>query len=166
MSTKTNNKQKKKKKLNRQLKKIKERSKPGQTKLLKKFEGSGKMKFIDPPDGIKMSAVILKLADPLLKKYGDNDNRIETIISLTVIEWNKLILPEDEQKKIHNITIDHLVPTGADAEDFGSLLYISELIAERKKKYFPHLKKIILNYDLSVSNGNITLNVSSVPIEK
>jgi hypothetical protein len=113
-----------------------------------------------------MSAVILKLADPLLKKYGDNDNHIETIISLTIIEWNKLMLQEDEQKKLQDITIDHLVPIDGDAENVGSLLYISELIAERKKKYFPDLKKIILNYDLSVSIGNITLNVSSVPIEK
>lgn len=124
----------------------------------------GKMKIIDPPDGIKMSAVILKLADPLLKKYGDNDNRIKTIISLTVIEWNTLMLPEDKQKKIQNTTIDHLVPIDGDAEDVVSLLYISELIAERKKKYFPDLKKAILSYDISVSNGNITLNVSSVPM--
>jgi hypothetical protein len=49
----------KKKKTDKQ-KKIKERSKTGQAKLLKKIEGSGKMKFIDPPDGIKMSAVRVK----------------------------------------------------------------------------------------------------------
>ena len=123
------------------------------------------MKFIDPPDGVKMSAVILKLADPLLKKYGGNDKQIESIISLTVIEWNKSMFPEDEQEKLQDITIDRLVPKGGNAEDVGSLLYISDLIVERKKKYFPDLRKVILGYDLSVANGNITLNVSSVPIE-
>ena len=42
------------------------------------------MKFIEPPDGVKMSEVILKLADPLLKEYGDDEKLVETIVSLTI----------------------------------------------------------------------------------
>jgi len=52
------------------------------------------IKFRESPDGVKMSEVILKLVDPLLKKYGDDDKRIKTIISLTIFEWNRLMLPE------------------------------------------------------------------------
>ena len=55
------------------------------------------IKFVESPDGVKMSAVILKLADPLLKQYGDNDNRTKAIISLTILKWNRLMLPEDER---------------------------------------------------------------------
>ena len=83
---------------------------------------------------MKMSAVILKLAEPLLKKYGDDDKRIETIVSLTIIEWNRLMLSEDEKEILQDIMIDTLSPPGDDAETVGSLLYISDLIAERKKK--------------------------------
>ena len=119
----------------------------------------------DSPDGLKMSAVILKLAEPLLKKYGDDDKRIETIVSLTIIEWNRLMLSEDEKEILQDIMIDTLSPPGDDAETVGSLLYISDLIAERKKKYFPNLKKVIVNQELIVSNGNITLNIASAPIE-
>ena len=43
------------------------------------------IEFRESPDGVKMSEVILKLADPMLKQYGDNDKRIKTIISLTII---------------------------------------------------------------------------------
>ncbi len=157
-------------KIARKKKKVKQAAKypklESKVKDMFKQQGlSGNPKFIDDPDGVKMSAVVLKLADPLLKKYGINDRRIETIIALTVIEWNKLMYPKSEHEKLHDMTIDRLVPEGGDAEDIGSLLYVSELIAERKKKYFPNLKTIIINYDLSVSNGNITLNVSSAPIE-
>jgi hypothetical protein len=120
--------------------------------------------YRESPDGVKMSAVILKLAEPLLKKYGDDDKRIETIISLTIAEWNRLLLPEDLQENFQDAMIDKLSPPDDEAATVGSLLYISELIAERKKKYFPHLKKVIVNQELIVSNGNITLNIASAPI--
>jgi hypothetical protein len=138
-------------------------------KVEKVFKETGlypkKMDFTEPPDGVKMSAVILKLAEPLLKKYGDDDKRIETIVSLTIAEWNRLLLPEDEREKFKDVMIDTLAPPDDEAAMVGSLLYISDLIAERKKKYFPNLKKVILNQELIVSDGNITLNIASAPIE-
>ena len=151
----------KKKKINTKFKKLGE-------KVEKEFKETGlypkKMEFTEPADGVKMSAVILKLAEPLLKEYGDDNKRIETIVSLTIAEWNRLMLPEDEQENLQDVMIDTLSPPGDDAETVGSLLYISDLIAERKKKYFPNLKKVIVNQELIVSNGNITLNVASAPI--
>lgn len=125
---------------------------------------TGGMEFIEPLDGVKMSEVILKLAGPLLKKYGHDDKKVETIISITITVWNKLMFPESEQEKLLNEIIDCMVPTNGDAEDIGSIVYLTDLITERKKKYFPDLKKIIVNYDLSLSRGNITLNISSAPV--
>ena len=81
-----------------------------------------------------------------------------------MIEWNKLLLPKEEQDNLEASIINSLVPFDGDAEDIGSLLYIKDLIAERKNKYFPDLKKIIVGYDLNVAEGNITLNISSMPI--
>ena len=138
-------------------------------KVEKEFRETGlypkKMEFTEPADGVKMSAVILKLAEPLLKKYGDDDKRIETIVSLTIIEWNRLMFPEDQREKIQDEMIDTLSPPDSEAETVGSLLYISDLIAERQKKYFPDLKRLIVEYELIVSDGDITLNISSAPIE-
>jgi hypothetical protein len=108
--------------------------------------------YRESSDGVKMSAVILKLAKSLLKKYGDDDKRIETIISLTIAEWNRLMLPEGEREKYQDEMIDKLSPPDDGAATVGSLLYISDLIAERKKKYFPNLKKVIVNQELIVSN--------------
>ena len=122
--------------------------------------------FAAPSDGVKMSEVILKLAEPLLKKYGDNDKHIESIISLSIIVWNKLILPEGEQEELQDEMIERLVPTSGKAEDIGVITYIHDLIAKRKSRYFPNLKKAIISYDLTVSGGNIALNVSSMPVEE
>ena len=123
------------------------------------------IEFRDSPDGVKMSEVILNLADPLLKQFGDNDKRIKTIISLTIFEWNRLMLPEDEREKFQNEMFDKLLPPGDDADMIGSILNINQLIAERQKKYFLDIKKIIFVYELIVADGNITLNISSAPAE-
>ena len=61
--------------------------------------------------------------------------------------------------------LDTLLPSGDDVDMVGSLLYISDVIAERQKKYFPDIKKVIVDYELIVSDGDITLNISSAPIE-
>ncbi len=37
------------------------------------------IEFIEALDGVKMSAVILKLAEPLLKKYGDDENELRQL---------------------------------------------------------------------------------------
>jgi hypothetical protein len=121
--------------------------------------------FVEAPDGVKMSEVILKLADPLIKKFGDDENRTKSIISLTILEWNRLMLPEAEREKFQNEMFDTLLPPGDDAEMVGSILYINELIAKRRKKYFPDLNKFIVDYELIISGGDITLNVSSAPVK-
>ena len=173
-------KQKKKARItNRQAKirqKKKKPSKPFNAKfrrLQQKVENGFKQKgistegieFRDSPDGVKMSEVILKLAKPLLKKFGDDDKRTKSIISLTILEWNRLMLPEDERKKFQNEMFDILLPPGDDPDMIGSILNINQLIAERQKKHFPDIKKIIFDYELIVADGNITLNISSAPAE-
>jgi hypothetical protein len=121
--------------------------------------------FVESQDGVKMSEVILKLANPLLKEFDDNDKQIKTIISITIFEWNRLMLPEDEREKIQDEMLDTLLPSGDDVDMVGSLLYISDLIAERQKKYFPDLKRFIVDYELIITDGDIALNVSSAPVE-
>jgi hypothetical protein len=121
--------------------------------------------FIEPPDEAKMSEVIFKLADPLLKTCGDDDKLIKTIIALTIGVWNKLMFPDDEQGKIEDEMIDYIVPKSGDAEDVGVLVYINDLITERKNRYFPNLRRAIFSYDLTVSRGNVALNITSAPIK-
>lgn len=164
---------------NRQAKLKQKRKKPSkqtntkykrlQQKVKKGFKQQGipteGIEFQESPDGVKMSAVILKLAEPLLEQFGDDDNRTRAIISLTIFEWNRLMLPEGEGEKFQDEMLDTLLPPGEEADMVGSLLHISDLIAERQGIYFPDLRKWIVDYELIISDGDITLNISSASME-
>jgi hypothetical protein len=39
-----------------------------------------------------------------------------------------------------------------------------DLVAERREKLFPHLRKIVVDYELAISGGRLTLNVTSAPL--
>ena len=106
---------------------------------------------------------MLSRLSALVGPYRD-DKLIKMVISLTIIIWNKLMFPSDMQENIDDEMIDHLVPMDGDAENIGSIVYLTDLITKRKDEYFPDLKKVIIGYDLSVSNGDITLNISSTQI--
>lgn len=75
------------------------------------------------------------------------------------------MFPDNEQEDFQDMMFDHLVAAGGEAEQIGALVYISELIKERKQKYYPNLIRVITNYDLKVSGGDITLNVSFATID-
>ena len=111
-----------------------------------------------------MSAVILQLAEPLLKQHGKTAKRVEGIILLTIAAWNKSMFPPDKQPSIETELIDYFVPKDGSAETVGVAVHIMDLVADRREKLFPDLRKIIVDYELDISGGRLTLNISSAPI--
>ena len=111
-----------------------------------------------------MSAVILTLAEPLLKKYGTNTKRAESIIALAIAAWNKAMFPAEAQDDFEKAIIDIAVPPDGDAELVGVAIEIMEMIEDRRKKLFPNLRVVIAKYDLQVADGRLSLNVGSAPI--
>ncbi len=125
----------------------------------------GAKSVIPTPDAeVKMSAVILQVAEPLLKRHGKTRERTETIISLTVAGWNKSLVPPEKQPSFEKELIDCFVPKDGSAEDVGVATLIMDIAAERREKLFPNLRKIVVDYDLDISRGQLTLNVTSAPI--
>ena len=106
---------------------------------------------IPTPEGeAKMSAVILQLADSLIKQHGKTAERAEAIIMLTIAGWNKSMFPAEKQPIIEKDLIDCFVPKD------GS--------AEQREKLFPDLRKIILDYEAEIGDGRLKLDVTSAPI--
>lgn len=122
-------------------------------------------KAFELPGEIKMSSVILKLADPLLKKFWGNENQVRLIISMTVTLWNLSMMPEDRQEDLRNEMIEGLVPKGSDAEDVASIVHVIDLILERKRKFFPDIHKVIIKHKLTIDGDNINLDVMSAPVK-
>jgi hypothetical protein len=124
------------------------------------------LNFIENPDEIKMSAVILKLADPYLKMYWGNEIRVRQIISLAITIWNMSFLPQEQQIKIQEQWIDEALPQEGEAKEASTIIQIFETFQERRRKFFPNIRKYIIGYDLNLYNQNIQLNVSSKPLIK
>jgi hypothetical protein len=125
----------------------------------------GAKRDIPTPEGeARMSAVILQLAEPLLRQHGKTPERAKTIIMLAIAGWNKSMFPPDQQPTIEMDLIDCFVPKDGSAEAIGTTIAIMDTVADRRAKLFPHLRKIIVDYELEVAGGRLTLNVTSAPI--
>ncbi len=131
----------------------------------KRLAALGAKREIPTPEGAaKMSAVILQLAEPLIKQHGKTAERAEAIIMLTIAGWNKSMFPTDKQSIIEKDLIDCFVPKDGSAEAVGVAIEVMDLIAEQREKLFPDLRKIILDYEAEIGGGRLTLNVTSAPI--
>ena len=131
----------------------------------KRLAGLGaKREIPTPEDEAKMSAVILQLAEPLMKQHGKNAERAQAIIMLTIAGWNKSMFPPDKQPLIEKDLIDAFVPKDGSAEAVGVAVEVMDIIAERRQKLFPDLRKIIVDHEVEISGGRLTLNVTSAPI--
>lgn len=117
------------------------------------------------PEGeAKMSAVILQLAEPLMTLHGKTAERAEAILMLTIAGWNKSMFPPDKQPLIEKELIDAFVPRDGSAEAVGVAVEVMDIIAERRQKLFPDLRKIIVDYEVTIGGGRLTLAISSAPI--
>ncbi|MGO9608469.1 MAG: hypothetical protein ACLPT4_02405 [Verrucomicrobiia bacterium] len=60
--------------------------------------------------------------------------------------------------------IDIFVPKDGSAEAVGVAVEVMDIIAERRQRLFPDLHKIIVDYEVEIGGGQLTLNVTSAPI--
>ena len=131
----------------------------------KRLAALGAKRDIPTPEGeARMSAVILEVAEPLLKEHGKTPERAKAVLMLVVAGWNKALLPPDKQPALEKEIIDHLVPEDGSAEAIGVAVHIMDAAADRREKLFPDLRKIIVDHEVEISGGRLTLKVTSAPI--
>jgi len=131
----------------------------------KRLAALGVKREIPTPEGeAKMSAVILQIAEPLMKQHGKTAERAQAILMLTIAGWNKSMFPPDMQPLIEKDLIDAFVPKDGSAEAVGVVVEVMDIISERRQKLFPDLRKIIVDYEAQIGGGRLTLAVSSAPI--
>jgi hypothetical protein len=115
-------------------------------------------------DDLKASAVILTLAEPLLKKHGKYSKRLEGIIVLTVATWNIAMLPEEKQAPAAKEMINKIVPSDGSAEDVAAIIELMDIVEERRKALFPNLRMFVADYSFRASESGMTLNVGAAAI--
>ena len=120
---------------------------------------------IPTPEGeARMSAVILEVAEPLLKKYAETQEQLTTVIAFVIAGWNKSLFPLDKQPIVEKEIIDRFVPEDGRGESIGVAVDIMDTAAERREKLFPGVRKIIVDYEIEISGDQFNLNVSSAPV--
>lgn len=125
----------------------------------------GAKREIPTPEGeARMSAVIMELAGPLIKQHGNTAQRAESIIMLTIAGWNKSMFPPEKQPMIEKDLINAFVPKDGSAEAVAVAMEIMDMMAERREKLYPDIRKIIVDYEVEIGGGRLTLNVTSAPI--
>jgi hypothetical protein len=118
---------------------------------------------LESTDDIKMSKVILKLAEPLLQKYGAKMERVHSILTLAVTAWNMGMLPETSEEQVAE-NIASSLPKEFLAEDLSGVLKVIYMLMERKREHFQNIQRIIINHEVVETDKGWDLNVSSVTV--
>ncbi|MCY2994360.1 MAG: hypothetical protein NTY19_41785 [Planctomycetota bacterium] len=71
-----------------------------------------------------------------------------------------------KQPLIEKDLINSFAPKDGNAEDVGVAVQIMDTMVERRERLFRDLRKIIVDYECSISGGRLTLEVRSAPIPK
>ena len=74
------------------------------------------------------------------------------------------MFPEDKQSAIEKDLIGCFVPKDSSAVAVAVVAEIMDLVVERRKKLFPDLRKVIVDFETTVVSDGIKLNVTSAPI--
>ena len=131
----------------------------------KRLAALGAKREIPTPEGeARMSAVLLEVAEPMLKQHGKTPERAKAVIMLVIAGWNKALFPPDKQPVVEKEIIGLLVPEDGSAEAVGVAVDIMDTAADRREKLFPDLRKIIVDHEVNISGGRLTLNVTSAPV--
>ena len=96
-----------------------------------------------PAGPLKMSAVISHLAEPLCDEYADSPADLRWIIILTTAAWNMTLLSADRrEEKMESLRHEFFQ---GEPEGMNFIRWACDLIAERKRQFYPHLNRIILD---------------------
>ena len=121
------------------------------------------LKIIEPINEEKLSLAIFQLVEPY-KSEADNIQAFTGLITLAVMVWNVSILKGDEQKKMMK-KIKAMLLDDSSQEWEQPLEQIVTQLIRRKKRYFAHDKRFIIDYEITESRDEFNLAVVSTFLE-
>jgi len=108
----------------------------------------------------KLSAVILEFARPLTDLVDDRD--FEGAICLAVFCWNVALFPEDEQERERRYIVKEMTKNAPDLAD--EIETWSKMLLERKKAFFAHDRRMVVEHTVSSDGDAHHLFVASTPV--
>ena len=144
------------------------RKKKGVSPILKdladKVTADGKIeKFLFNPKGeISMSDAISQLIEPY-KDDAPDYNSFNNLVTFACIAWNTSVLPENQRNEALGKMVD-VIP-GRVEDRLDTLALLTELM-ERKRKLFPNVTRMIMEYKVTDQGNNFHIAVASTMDKK
>lgn len=95
------------------------------------------------PGRLKMSEVIEHLAEPLIDDMVTTPEDIERVIMMTILAWNLTLFPPEQRDKNLREAARKVLPD--DEAALSVLSWVCDVVAERKRKFYPHVNHMILD---------------------
>jgi uncharacterized membrane protein (UPF0182 family) len=104
-----------------------------------------------------MSDAISKLIEPY-KDDAPDYNSFNNLVTFACIAWNTSILPEEKREEALRKMLKIIPGTLKDRHDISALL--TELM-ERKRKLFPNVSRMIMEYKVTDQGNNFHIAIAS-----
>jgi hypothetical protein len=136
----------------------------GKKKQKKKLRKMNRRGRINKKNAANISEAIAAITNSFIENNNldDSTDDLQTLIPLSVIAWNISLFPETNKETIYG-QITEMLPKKFGAEGIAGFVSIIEKIIGEKKKLYPNVNRLIEKYDISVIDGDIKLDVQSIP---
>jgi hypothetical protein len=125
------------------------------TDLTKNLPLDGSKILVQPSGQRKMSEVLLEFLEPY-SQYWKTKEELNKLLGVAVIAWNASLLPSNERKEI----IENAVKV-APPEIRQDMKVIVEEMMQRKERHFAHNKRMIMNYQVTMTKEGPHVTVLS-----
>ena len=120
----------------------------------------GRELLIAPPNMTKMSEIIIDYAQPLLN-VAKNDEEQKKAISIAIAIWNLSLYPKEMQSEYIGKITEIMTASRKDGRLTDNEKEVLNYLMERKKTFFPDIKRVILDYDYVETPQGFHINVVS-----
>ncbi|WP_353933383.1 hypothetical protein WJM97_23145 (plasmid) [Okeanomitos corallinicola TIOX110] len=118
---------------------------------------------IEPKGAIKMSEVMKDFIAPYMDSI-DNLKELKAFFSLAAIAWNAAVIPESDKKEVLDAFVQQQLLVCDPETQRETREIIAELIA-RKRQHFSHIKRLIMDFDVTQSGQRYDISVASTLLE-
>jgi hypothetical protein len=125
--------------------------------IVQELSMSGGIPVVEPPGELRMSEVILRFAEPLLKQ-SDSDEYFRKVVPLAIVAWNASFLPPEKQEEMIQDIFRLL-----DVHDNSAQVLQGELrnLIDWRLREFSDINRLIVNYKITFSDLGPQLFVAS-----
>lgn len=126
--------------------------------LQQKYVRAMKEDFESVEEPLKMSEVLMEFIEPLAEVDKSDENRRKSL-AIGVIAWNLALAPETKRKKLLEETLVDLFKLNKSSKE--EMQTVFKFLIDRKERYFGHINRFIVEYNVTGSGDSLHLSVIS-----